>query len=82
MEVCDVQGCVFAQYKPPTMFSGGELDIILVPRDREWFADKMLRYLLPFWQSVEKYYRDHGTRIDDLFKPDDAVAKRARTDDK
>lgn len=36
MEVCDVDATIFVQYKPPAL--GFQLDIVVVERDRAWFA--------------------------------------------
>lgn len=41
MEVCDVDATLFVQYKPAAFASDGQqvLDIVVVERDRAWFAD-------------------------------------------
>ena len=41
MEVCDVDATLFVQYKPPAFTTDGRpfLDIVVVERDRLWFAD-------------------------------------------
>lgn len=40
MEVCDLDSTVFVQFKPPELTGSGsyELDIVVVERDRAWFA--------------------------------------------
>ena len=52
LEVCDLEECVFAQYKRSTAFARGELDIILVRRDREWWARMFRLHFQPFWNDV------------------------------
>ena len=43
MEVFDLDDAVFIQYKPRCMTwpKPEEFDITMVPRDRQWFADKL-----------------------------------------
>jgi len=39
MEVCDLDSTIFVQYKPAALTRGGAfLDVVLVERDRQWFA--------------------------------------------
>jgi recombination DNA repair RAD52 pathway protein len=40
--VCDVDATLFVQYKPPAFTADGHpfLDIVVVERDRAWFADQ------------------------------------------
>lgn len=39
MYVCNMPVCFFVQYKPPTTFDRGILDIVVVERDETWMED-------------------------------------------
>ena len=80
LEVCNAEACVFAQYKQSTCFARGELDIILVQRDRVWFADQLARFLQPFWDRVTAFYDAKGKHVGDLIEDleDSRVKKRAK----
>jgi putative phage-type endonuclease len=57
MEVLDIPKCYFIQYKPETYYQDPIMDVLEIPRSKEWFAtyhDK----LKAFWDSV-LYYREH-----------------------
>lgn len=55
MEVTDLDYCVFAQYRRASVFNMGQLDILLVPRDRDWFRQHFEQHFQPFWLRVEAY---------------------------
>jgi putative phage-type endonuclease len=60
LEVAELDYCVFAQYKRASVFAAGELDILLVPRDRAWFQHHFQLHFLPFWHRVEAYLAKSG----------------------
>ena len=53
LEVCDLEFCYFIQYKPGFMNDDGEpfIDIVVVERDRKWFADNK-DALYSFWSEL------------------------------
>jgi putative phage-type endonuclease len=53
MEVCDLESCVFIQYKPESLTwpNPGVFDIVEVPRDRAWFEDRK-GPLQRFWEEM------------------------------
>jgi len=53
MEVCDLESCIFIQYKPDSLTwpQPGIFDIVEVPRDRAWFQDNKAR-LEAFWVEM------------------------------
>jgi putative phage-type endonuclease len=65
LEVCDLEYCIFAQFRPPSIFKKGELDLVLVQRDRAWFASKLATVFLPFWERVVAWHADpsHGGNV-------------------
>lgn len=67
MEVADLEGCVFAQYKPATVFQRGMLDILLIRRNREWFTYNFNLYFNPFWEEVVAHYSKQGKDAAQLF---------------
>lgn len=89
MEVANLNGCVFAQYKPASVFQRGVLDILLVPRNREWFAYNFNLYFNPFWKEVVDHYAKQGKDAAHLFIKDldtfdqnaQPSAKRRKQDD-
>jgi hypothetical protein len=60
LEVCDLEECIFAQYKPAHMCDGDEpyMDITIVKRDREWFA-KHLPIIKKFHDEMEERRLTH-----------------------
>jgi putative phage-type endonuclease len=50
MEVCDLESCAFVQWKPAKFTKDGKdiFDIVIVPRDRQWFA-RHKEMLYEFW---------------------------------
>lgn len=62
LEVCDLEMCYFIQYKP-TAFSDNDdgepfIDIVVVERDRKWFADNKDK-LYGFWSELMERRRSH-----------------------
>ena len=60
MEVCDLDSCAFVQWKPAKFTKNGEeiFDIIVVERDREWFArhkDEMYSFWTELMKAREEY---------------------------
>ena len=55
MEVCDLDSCAFVQWKPAKFTKDGKeiFDIVVVPRDREWFA-RHKDALYSFWCDLMK----------------------------
>lgn len=60
MEVCDLDSCVFAEYKPAGFTIDGApfLNITIVERDREWFADALPK-LKAFWDEYMALKKTH-----------------------
>ncbi|APC25583.1 exonuclease [Only Syngen Nebraska virus 5] len=60
MEVCNLDACYFIQYKPGFMTEGGEpfVDIVVVKRDREWFANNKEK-LYSFWDELMNGRKTH-----------------------
>lgn len=54
MEVLDIPKCYFIQYKPETCFQDPILDVLEIPRSKEWF-DQHHDGLKEFWESVLHY---------------------------
>lgn len=56
LEVCDMNRCYLVQYSPPNLpLSKGEIDILRVDRDRDWWT-LVLPSLSRFWNEVLEYY--------------------------
>lgn len=53
MEVCDLDSCAFVQWKDPRFTKDGKeiFDIVVVERDREWFA-RHKEELHSFWEDL------------------------------
>ena len=51
MEVLDIPKCYFIQYKPEMIYQDAILDVIEIPRSKEWFATH-LDTLDTFWKTV------------------------------
>ena len=51
MEVLDLEVCDFVQYKPGSAWVEEEYDCVVIPRDRQWFADQ-LPVMRVFWDDV------------------------------
>jgi hypothetical protein len=51
MEILNIKQCYFIQYKPSNFFRPGELDVLIIQRDKEWFASN-LGCLNTFWNEV------------------------------
>lgn len=64
MEILDLEEAAFIQYKPEelTWPKPAEFVVVMVPRDREWFAER-LPIARAFWDRV-LWHREHG--CDDL----------------
>ncbi|AGE55201.1 hypothetical protein PBCVMA1E_183R [Paramecium bursaria Chlorella virus MA1E] len=60
LEVCNLDACWFIQYKPGFMNEDGEpfVDITLVKRDREWFANNKDK-LYSFWEELMSRRKTH-----------------------
>lgn len=59
MEILDIPKCIFIQYRPPDVEAGIDeiIDILEVPRDREWFSEKF-PVMKQFWEDVLRYKND------------------------
>lgn len=59
MEVCDLDSCIFTQYKPAELNGGVRfIDIVVVERDREWFArhrDSLHHFWLEYMERRDTY---------------------------
>ena len=60
MEVCDIDETLFVQYKPACLTRSGRalLDIAVVPRRREWFAEHRAA-LHAFWETYMRRRAGH-----------------------
>jgi len=56
MEVCDLEMVLFAQFRPPSITNKGLLDLVVVKRDRDWFAKALEKHLKPFWDNVVEWH--------------------------
>lgn len=54
MEVLNIDKCYFIQYKPGNIYQDSILDVLEVPRSKQWFSDHY-DSLKSFWDSVLKY---------------------------
>jgi putative phage-type endonuclease len=70
MEVCNIDECHFMQYRPPTTFENGVVDIVSVKRDNRWFREECLPILSEFWHNVVEYYisidKPIGTQVENV----------------
>lgn len=57
MEILDIPQCYFIQYYPESMVRDGLLDVLCIPRDKSWFAEKF-HIMETFWKTV-LYNREH-----------------------
>jgi putative phage-type endonuclease len=64
MEICNIDKCYFIQYKPATIYQAMIMDVIEIPRSKEWFAEHF-ETLKTFWNKI-LYFREHK---DELPKP-------------
>jgi putative phage-type endonuclease len=51
LEVCDIEECLFIQYKPSINETECEFDVLEIKRNREWFKET-LPILESFWEEV------------------------------
>ena len=58
MEILDRPACYFLQYKPPTYFQNGILDVQIIPRNKHWFHENVI-VLKKFWDKV-LFFRENG----------------------
>jgi len=54
LEICDLEMAHFIEFKPGNSDNDYIINIVEVPRDREWFANK-LPIMKEFWDSVLEY---------------------------
>jgi len=52
--ICDLEEAHFVQYRPPTLWERGDLDVVVVKRDRQWMSEK-LPVMLRFCDEVDAY---------------------------
>jgi putative phage-type endonuclease len=57
MEILDIPQCYFIQYQPENIFQSALLDIKVIPRSKEWFAENYPIFE-SFWEDV-LYHRKH-----------------------
>lgn len=69
LEVCDIDECVFIQYKPKTNDQEEVLDILTVPRDKMWFENnfKLLEDFWNEWQDSQVSLTDKSIDCSNLF---------------
>jgi putative phage-type endonuclease len=74
MEVCDLDSTVFIQFKPAEITKTGsyELDIVVVERDRQWFAEHR-DAMRAFW---EEYTARRATHVPAPLPPPPACIVR------
>jgi len=77
MEVLNIHNCYFIQYKPGTIYQDAILDVIEIPRSKEWFAEHF-NTLETFWNTVLKHRLDIESYKLTLPKP--RVKKQKKTD--
>lgn len=54
LEICELDVAFFVQFKPSSMIFEGQLDIVIVKRDPEWFAASFPVFR-QFWNEVENF---------------------------
>jgi putative phage-type endonuclease len=54
LEICNLEMGHFIEFVPGSSDNDYEINIVEIPRDREWFADK-LSVMKDFWDSVVKH---------------------------
>ena len=52
MEILNIEKCYFIQYKPMGITNQGQMDILEVPRSKEWFQNAFPK-LLDFWNELQ-----------------------------
>jgi hypothetical protein len=57
LEICDLEMGHFIEFVPGNADNNYEINIVEVPRDREWFANKVSE-MKEFWDSVVKYRQE------------------------
>jgi putative phage-type endonuclease len=57
LEICDLEMGHFIEFVPGNADNDYEINIVEVPRDREWFANKVSE-MKEFWDSVVKYRQE------------------------
>lgn len=64
METCDIDSTLFIQYKPAHVAEDGRafLDITVVERDRQWFADNVGK-LRETWEEVMRLKREAPAEV-------------------
>lgn len=62
MEICDLETAHFVQYKPSSVYTHEILDVTVMKRDREYFANA-LPQLLSFMADVNAFYNQVGLPI-------------------
>ena len=54
LEICNLEMAHFIEFVPGSSDDNFEINIVEIPRDREWFAEK-LPIMKEFWDSIVKY---------------------------
>lgn len=75
MEVCNIDECIFIQYKPSMNANDCEFDILEIKRDREWF-EKTFPILQEFWNEVLYNRETKKDNIIDLSELDISKQKK------
>lgn len=77
MEVCDLESCVFIQYKPDSLTwpNPGVFDIVEVPRDRAWFA-RHRDLLKAFWEEMTEKKKNPVQQVEKVQKAVVAAPKK------
>jgi putative phage-type endonuclease len=78
LEICDLELAHFIEFVPGKSDMDFEMNIVEIPRDREWFA-RSLPVMREFWDSVLKYRSVGIEKHPDYIK---SLKRKASTPDK
>lgn len=79
MEVLDIPKCYFIQYKPETIYQDAILDVLEIPRSKEWF-NTHFDALDIFWKNVLEHRLDPESYRLTLPKPRAKKIKKEKDD--
>lgn len=61
MEILKIEKCYFIQYKPETIYNSMTLDVLEIPRSKQWFRENFAS-LDSFWKDV-LFYRENPDKL-------------------
>jgi len=75
MEVMNIDLCYFVQFRPKQGFKGAQMDIMCVPRDKQWFASNVESFK-SYSENVTQYYKSIEKPIGSKTRDWDADEKK------